>query len=295
MRSVLITGGIGFIGTELASKFRKSNWEVVTLDSRGKPSDNHIVVDLMSHTEAKAVTQKWREFDAVVHLAGASRIRGDMSEEEYHRRNVKLTQYVRRLWRSAKLILASSTSVYDEFGNISPNTPYAQSKLDAEKYADIVLRFASVAGQNERGEYFSVIDRMIQSAIKDKIIRVWRPSTWRPIIALRTLCAEILIAANQKDSGEYAIYDTCDTIGNYAFAVKDGIRHYTGKYVDVKVLEESELTVADETNPIPISSNPCTNKFLVPSRTFVNWVLKDYYEGILRKYNAEYPAQEQSA
>lgn len=108
MKTVLITGHLGFIGKNLKTVLEQK-YNVVGLDL--KEGNDILVCDLP-------------DCDYVVHLAAVSGVRQSISDpEKYWRVNVEGTRRILEHYKSKRVLAASSSSQYEPHLN-----PYAASK-----------------------------------------------------------------------------------------------------------------------------------------------------------------------
>ena len=68
MADILVTGGAGFIGTNLTQELRSRGHDVWTLDIIHNPDPKHIRADTGEYQQLDAVFRK-QKFDFVYHLA----------------------------------------------------------------------------------------------------------------------------------------------------------------------------------------------------------------------------------
>ncbi len=140
MMKVLITGGSGFIGTNLCYSLKKSDVDFRIIDIKISDSfpSHTSQVDIVNQDQ---LTQSLHG-DTIVHLAAAHR--DDIRPiSEYKRVNVDGTQSVcraARLRRINRIIFTSSVAVYgfaevgtDESGEIRPFNEYGRTKYAAEQ------------------------------------------------------------------------------------------------------------------------------------------------------------------
>ena len=170
---ILITGGTGFIGRQLASDLLKKGLPVRLLvrdpeKARGFPGAEIVQGDLQ---DPESLEKACKGVDKVIHLAAL--ISYTKPREELFRGNVQTTQNLLQACKKArKFIFASSVAVYgeaefvDETSPLNPDTPYGESKLLAEKAVlesnipATSLRLGPVYGPG--GRIFTSLMKMLQ-------------------------------------------------------------------------------------------------------------------------------------
>lgn len=186
VRSILITGGAGFIGSHCAARFIRDGWRVGILDEFNDFYDPAIKRANVAALDGKAVIFKGdicsesaveRAFapgwDVVLHLAARAGVRPSIIQPDlYVRTNVLGTVRVLEAAvkaEAAKFVFASSSSVYgaaDEvpFRETAPLrrtfSPYAATKVSGEQLCSVYsslhdlpvvsLRFFTVYGPAQR-------------------------------------------------------------------------------------------------------------------------------------------------
>lgn len=114
---VLVTGGAGFIGTNLVNELTKRGHEVIALDMYHTERDNYIRADVRNYRQLERVFEKWN-FDYVYHLAAEyGRWNGEDYYENLWSTNVIGTKHLIRLQEKLKfrMILFSSAEVYGDY------------------------------------------------------------------------------------------------------------------------------------------------------------------------------------
>ena len=198
MAKILITGGAGFIGSNLAEKLNEQGQEVVVLDnlatgrlSNLKKIENQIEFIQGDICDRDFLRENFQGIDFVFHLAALPGVFFSVKNpEQCNKANIDGTLNVLLAARDNKVkrvIFASSSSVYggafainQEDQKPQPLSPYATSKITGEYYArnfydlfgleTVCLRFFNVFGphQNPSSEYAAVIPLFIKLALEGK-------------------------------------------------------------------------------------------------------------------------------
>jgi UDP-glucose 4-epimerase len=184
-RRVLVTGGAGFIGSNVADLFLEQGWAVDIIDNltSGKrenlPSAATLhVVDIRSEEAAALVAGG--SYDAIVHLAAQIDVRRSVDDPMYDTSvnvlgTLNLLEALRKSGRGAKTRFAFSSTggaIYGDFApppnfentHKEPDSPYAIAKLSVEYFLayysrihgfdTVAVRFGNVYGprQDPHGE-----------------------------------------------------------------------------------------------------------------------------------------------
>ena len=173
---VVVTGGLGFVGSRLCAALldRGANVRIVDdlsghyAEGTGPTAAATLAARGAEVTIARADPTHLNGRDAVIHLAGLPGVRTRRPPSALHEANVVLTE---RLARGAsaggvRLVLVSSSSVYGEatelptpeHAPLAPLNPYAASKVAAEGVVQehgmdaVIVRPFSVYGPGQRPE-----------------------------------------------------------------------------------------------------------------------------------------------
>ena len=142
MKSVLITGSTGFVGSNLIDYLFDKGMVIYVLNREHQ--ENHKIK--RSYIWDEFESAKFDHIDAIVHLAGkAHDIKNTSQPEDYFKINVRLTQVVFDwflkspipdfiYFSSVKAVADTVDDVLYEVTNYTAKTPYGQSKQKAEEY-----------------------------------------------------------------------------------------------------------------------------------------------------------------
>lgn len=233
---VLVTGGAGFIGSHLVDRLVEAEYDVRVIDNLSTGNLDNInghvdsgVVDFVEGDirNAEFVAKSMRDVDVVVHLAAITSV-------PFSVKNPDLTFDVNtsgtlNLLRSgadecvAKFVFVSSCAVYgdpeylplSEKHPVRPISPYAASKLEAEKlcldvvenrlFRSTVVRLFNVYGIRQgSSEYSGVITKFFDRAKKGLPLIVYGDgSQTRDFVNVHDVVETILVCVeNSRAEGE---------------------------------------------------------------------------------------------
>jgi len=205
MSKVAVTGGAGFIGSNLTRRLLNEGHEVIVIDDLSTGLISNIDekksrLEQISITNFENLRNAIGDCEAIFHLAARGSVpRSITNPIATNEVNSIGTLNVLEVAREsgAHVIFSSSSSVYgrnlelpkDESMWLAPMTPYAASKLSGEGYAQAyatsygvpvtILRFFNVFGPRQRPDhqYAAVLPKWIWLAIHDKPIEVFGDGT----------------------------------------------------------------------------------------------------------------------
>jgi nucleoside-diphosphate-sugar epimerase len=228
---VLITGNLGYVGTELSSYLLKYKMSLSGLDSgyyreclldaehRDIPTKIKDIRDI--------VVEDFLNFDVVVHLAALSNdpigeLDSDLTYQINRDASIKAANLAREAG-ATRFIFVSTQSIYGisksefELGEEAlknPQTSYAKSKWDAEQailemssrdFTTIALRPSTVFGWSPRLRSDIVFNNLLLSGLTKGQIEVHSDgSPWRPIVHVSDLSEAIrlaILADSEKVNG----------------------------------------------------------------------------------------------
>jgi len=205
MTKVAVTGGAGFIGSNLSKRLHSDGYDVVIIDDLSTGLLSNVDQDKsnfyqISITDPKSLAAALKDCEVIFHLAARGSVpRSIKNPVATHEVNATGTLNVLEVARAsgAHVVFSSSSSVYghnmqlpkNESMWLGPMTPYAGSKLAAEGYVQAyasaynvpttLLRFFNVFGPRQRPdhEYAAVLPKWIWLAMQGKPIDVYGDGT----------------------------------------------------------------------------------------------------------------------
>lgn len=120
MASILVTGGKGFIGTNLTKELRSRGHEVWTCDVTQSEDPRHFKADVYAYQQMESLLRRQR-FDTVYHLAAEyGRWNGEDHYDNLWRTNVIGTKNMLRLQEQHRfrMVFFSSAEVYGDYDGL---------------------------------------------------------------------------------------------------------------------------------------------------------------------------------
>ena len=191
----VVTGGAGFIGSNIVKKLVARGDDVTVIDNLNTGKEENLISvkdkivflndDILNLDLLEKQTQN---IDGLFHQAALASVQDSFTRpEEYQNVNVNGTENILKLAKknNFKIVYASSSSVYGnpekipikESDSKNPINPYAETKLAKEKLAEkysaigvkvIGLRYFNVFGKGQSKEYAGVL-KLFLERIRDKL------------------------------------------------------------------------------------------------------------------------------
>ena len=231
--SVVVTGGAGFIGSNLVKSLCSEGYEVVVLDNFSyggrRVEGSKIRVVKGDIRDEGVVTTALRDVDYVIHLAaivGVTEAREDPlgAFDVNVKGTLRLLEASRRLGVE-KFVYASSVAVYgeplylpiDEAHPLNPKNVYGATKLAGEALVSaygeeygiptVALRYFNVYGPNMRsGPYAGVISRFMESGLRGEPLTIFGDgSQTRDFVYVEDVVRATLRALGEGIRGVYNV------------------------------------------------------------------------------------------
>jgi UDP-glucose 4-epimerase len=232
LESILVTGGSGFIGTNLCRMLTSAGARVTVLDNLSRASaagfdaaDHEIIEGDVR--DADTVARAVERVQAVVHLAAFGSVVESVAQpEENFENNVRSTLNVLHAAarRKAKVVFASSGGAVigaaqppvNEDSLPAPTSPYGASKLCGEAYCHafagsfdlsvVALRFANVYGPNSAHKRGAVTNFAKALLAGEPIVVFGKGGATRDFIHVDDICAGIWAALKTPIQGAKVLH-----------------------------------------------------------------------------------------
>jgi UDP-glucose 4-epimerase len=224
--NILVTGGAGFIGSNLANELSKNN-NVFVLDdlSSGKKQNlqKNITFVKGSVTDCSFVEKATKNIDYVFHLAALisvqESIRNPIKTIEINSLGTLNVLKASLKNNIKKVIFSSSAAVYGDSEDLpkketmlpNPLSPYSITKLEGEYYCNVYtqlglptccLRYFNVFGpnQNLNSDYSAAIPIFINKALKNEDLVLYNSGKQtRDFIFVKDVVLANILAMNKLD------------------------------------------------------------------------------------------------
>ncbi len=283
-KRIIITGGAGFIGSNLCDYLLNKSYEIVCIDNFDdyyNPSIKHknikqaleqpnfsLIVEDIKNTNS-LLTKLTGKFDAIIHLAAKAGVRYSIKNPiGYEEINVQGTKSILELAAQKNIehfVFASSSSIYgnaptpfnENYSDLNPISPYAQTKLLSEKIGlefsknhnikFISLRFFSVYGPRLRPDL--VMNKIAKSIFENESLKIFGSgNTARDYTYIDDIIAGIEMALNYKNSN-FDIFNLGSANPIKLSQIINLFEIETGQKLKIENIEpingESEITWAD--------------------------------------------------
>jgi UDP-glucose 4-epimerase len=262
---VLVTGGAGFIGSNLANALASDN-DVVVVDDCYLGTPDNLIDDVTFHERSVLEDDLPTDVDVVFHLAALSSYA--MHEDDpQHGARVNVEGFVNTVEQARAdgcdtVVYASTSSIYGDRTEPSPedlpveaNTGYEASKLARERYAEYFhnhyglsmagMRFFSVyqgmedGAEAHKGEYANLIAQFADDIANDRRPVIWGDgSHTRDFTHVEDIVRGLELAADHELTGVY----------NLGTGEQYSVDHLVDRLNDVL---GKDLEPVYEDNPIP--------------------------------------------
>ncbi len=237
--NILITGGLGHIGSKIIQDFSKDNKvkKIIVIDNlitnRFSSLFNinkkkfYFIFEDLSSAEIKKIYLKYN-IKIIIHLAAITDAANSFKiKTKIFNNNFGLTKLIVDSLKNTniKLIFISSTSVYgdnsylvDENSKLNPQSPYAECKVKEENYLKknlkhknqfIIFRFGTISGISKGMRFHTAVNKFCFQAVFNIPIEIWQTALkqYRPYLSLKDALRAIKFAISNElfDNSVYNI------------------------------------------------------------------------------------------
>lgn len=260
MKTVLVTGAGGYIGSVLVPKLLAAGYSVKALDRFFFGRDTltrHDNLRILQEDTRRIKDELFADIDAVIDLSALS---NDPSGELFQEQTWQINHISRvrtanlsKKYGVRQYILPSSCSIYgfqdkivDEACETNPLTTYARANERAEQgvltladedFCVTVMRQSTVYGVSPRMRFDLAINGMVYGAWKNRKLPLMRDgSQYRPMVHVQdTTDVMLLLLETEKDRINKEIFNVGSDENNYQIGE---LGHYIAEEVGKKIIGE---------------------------------------------------------
>ena len=293
IKNILLTGGCGFIGSNLSNFLFKEGYKTIIIDnlsnSNLKNLNKNIIFfkkNILSTKFINKILIKY-EIDTIIHLAAKSGV--NFKRDALIRNNIHGTESILKSTKKTKVknfIFSSSAAVYGssrfpikENKKLNPLNDYGMSKKKAEKYVSnycrknkinfVILRLFNVIGFKKYHTNLSVFDKIYHALTKNKIFyfRKSKESSSRDFIFLGDVIQIFFKIVKKISKHKNITYNCCN---NKKFSIELVI-----KFIEKKLNKKLKLKIINlQKNEILHSIG---NNILIKKKKLYNKNVSLYY------------------
>jgi nucleoside-diphosphate-sugar epimerase len=280
MAKVLITGGCGHIGSSLIRLILGfTDVELTVVDNMYTQRYNSLFgilgtdMEFIDSSFEKLTTYYLSTFDVVIHLAALTDAAASMANREsYLVFNHALAKHLfeRCAEAGTKVIFPSTTSVYGTATDVvteetepNPQSPYAESKLNAEKELQellpndhIILRLGTIHGYSPGMRFHTAINKFCYQAAIGYPLTIWKDNyeTKRPYLYVGDACDIIkhcIMEPEVIDGRLHNIVGNNATTREVVELIESTVGEVQKNIVDTPIINQYSYTVRSTLNKIP--------------------------------------------
>ncbi len=272
MHTILITGGLGYIGSILLKTLQKKNNRILCLDNCNfnnykirKKLSNKIIFFKKSISNEKFLKKIFKDYsiNKVIHLAAIVGEPACNKDPEYsYLINYNASKKIFDLcvkYNVKQFIFVSTCSNYgknkksfvSETSKLQPLSPYSHAKVNFEKYLlknkkkiekISMLRLATVFGMSFRPRFDLTINEFVRDIYYNRKLEVYGENFWRPYVHVLDI-ANFITALLKKSKKGSEIVNVGKTENNYT---KKMIINKISKYLNVDNVYFNKKKIVDK-------------------------------------------------
>jgi UDP-glucose 4-epimerase len=280
---LVITGALGHIGSRLirSASFCVPDVELILVDNLltqrycslfGLPDgSNHrfVQADILTANLAEI----FADADAVVHLAAITDAATSFDKRsDVEQVNLVGTKAVARacVETGCALLFPSTTSVYGPQGDVvdeecsdkdlRPQSPYAESKLAAERYLQtlgakdelnyVICRFGTIFGTSVGMRFHTAVNKFCWQAVMGEPLTVWRTALdqRRPYLDLgdAVRAVEFVLESDLFNRSIYNVLTVNMTVAGIVDAIQAQLPESRVEFVDKEIMNQLSYSVSSQ-------------------------------------------------
>ena len=278
MKNILITGGLGHIGSKLIRVLLKKKYFVPCIDNlstqrivslKGVLANKNfsfIENDVANDKKTLEKIVNLRENFALIHLAAITNAEASLENpSNIFNNNLAATRNVSEISSkyNIKLIFPSSTSVYgsaekevyeDQPSFLNPQSPYAECKIQEENLLlekdslDVnILRFGTIFGTSPGMRFHTAVNKFCWQAALRKPITVWETAMnqYRPYLDLEDACESFLFLIDNQFSSKnvFNVLTSNYTVKEILKVIERYVKKLDVEYVETKIMNQLSYKV----------------------------------------------------
>lgn len=277
-KTIVVTGGAGFVGSHLCKRLFEDGHRVISLDNYFTGSrENHVAGVEYREGHTKDIEKHIPETPNVIfHLGEYSRVEISLSEPALvWDLNKAGTFGVLEFWRKrkCKLVYAGSSTKFGDGGMGRNQTPYAWTKASntelVKNYGTwyhlpyAITYFYNVYGPGERaGAYGTLIEIFRQKTLKGELLTVVSPGTQkRNFTHIDDIIEGLILIGDAGEGDDFGLGDTRE------YSVLDVAKMFGGK---IEMLP-------------PRPGNRMSSTVDISKATAIGWSIKHSVEDYIRE------------
>ena len=271
MDTILVTGGLGHIGSKLIRTLSKK-YKIIVVDNLltqrycslfNLPNPITFIDKCISELNQDDLM----DVDVVIHLAAITNAAGSFkNKEQTENINLDLTySFIKECDKAGcSFIFPSSTSVYgtaakivdeDNPSFLNPQSPYAETKIGIEKELknykskSIVLRFGTIFGSSIGMRFHTAINKFCYQVSLGESLTIWKENfhQYRPYLGLNDAIDSILFILEKGVWGEtYNVLTKNYKLSEILDIIKEVTPVEKINWVDTPLLNQFSYKVSDE-------------------------------------------------
>ena len=269
-KTIMITGGLGHIGSKLIRRLPKS-YKIIVIDDLSTQRYCSLFnlnrdINFIEQPFVKTPVDILKKSDIIIHLAAMTDATSSFSNKKTETINVEHTKdFIDKCEKefSGKVIFTSSTSVYgvssdivseDDESFLNPQSPYAETKIEIENYLKtksinhIILRLGTIFGCSPGMRFHTAINKFCYQAALGIPLTVWEQNynQYRPYLGIKDCirAMNIFIKGDQYNETYNVITDNykLSQIINYI----EKIKPITINMIDTPLLNQYSYKVSSQ-------------------------------------------------